>query len=95
LLVWDKESYTERDSCHSFHAHVYYNCIGSSLPELFTTSQSPSHSDLCQFQSTILAPLQQAHQPLSSLCFLHFPIPPVCVLPLVCDPCPIVLLHLF
>jgi hypothetical protein len=25
LLVWDKESYTERDSCHSFHAHVYYN----------------------------------------------------------------------
>jgi hypothetical protein len=27
--------------------------------------------------------------------FLPFPIPPVHVLPLACDPCPIILLHLF
>jgi hypothetical protein len=27
--------------------------------------------------------------------FLPFPIPPVSLLPLVCDPCPIILLHLF
>jgi hypothetical protein len=27
--------------------------------------------------------------------FLTFPIPPASILPLVCDPCPIILLHLF
>jgi hypothetical protein len=30
-----------------------------------------------------------------ALGFLPFPIPPVCFLPLACDPCPITLLHLF
>jgi hypothetical protein len=36
--------------------------IGSFLPDLFTTSQSPSHSGLCQFKITIFAPLKWAHQ---------------------------------
>jgi hypothetical protein len=40
--------------------------IGSSLPDLFTTSQSPSHSGLCQFKITLFTPLQWAHQTLSS-----------------------------
>jgi hypothetical protein len=45
--------------------------IGSSLPDLFTTSWSPYHSDLCQFKITMLAPLQWAHQTFSSfLCLL-------------------------
>jgi hypothetical protein len=46
LLAWDKESYTE-----IFLA--LYMCITiwthSSPPDLFTTSRSPSHSGLCQF----------------------------------------------
>jgi hypothetical protein len=40
--------------------------IDSSLPDLFTTSQSPSHIDLCCFKVTVLAPLQWGHQTPSS-----------------------------
>jgi hypothetical protein len=42
--------------------------IDSSLPDLFTTSWSPSQSGLCQFKITIFA-----HQTLSSLGSLPFP----------------------
>jgi hypothetical protein len=70
--------------------------IGSFLPQLVTTSWSPSHSGLCQFKITLFAHQQWAHQPYSSFRFpSHCPIPPVHVLTLVCDPCPIISLHLF
>jgi hypothetical protein len=32
--------------------------IDTSLPDLFTASQSPSHIDLCHFKVTVLAPLK-------------------------------------
>jgi hypothetical protein len=57
--------------------------ICSSLPDLFTTSWSPSH---------------MASASLRLLCSLlygeHINHTPVHVFPLVCDPCPIILLHL-
>jgi hypothetical protein len=65
-----------------------------SLPELFTNLQSPSHSDICQFKITILAPLQWA-QHFQVLGYFPLPIPSVCVLTLACDPCPIILMYLF
>jgi hypothetical protein len=40
--------------------------IGSSLPDLFLISWSPSHSGLCQLKITLFAPLQWTHQPHSS-----------------------------
>jgi hypothetical protein len=46
--------------------------IGSSLPDLFTTSRSASHIDHCHFKVTILAPLQWAYQTLSSFRFPTF-----------------------
>jgi hypothetical protein len=65
---------------------VYYTCTcvlhmhmcitsqtDSSLPDLFTTSQSPSHSDLCSFKVTLLTPLQWAHQTILSFRFLTSP----------------------
>jgi hypothetical protein len=72
LLAWDKDSYTER-----FPALLLCTCvttwIGSTLPYLFTTSWSSSHSGLCQFKIALLAPLQWAHQTLSSFRFPIFP----------------------
>jgi hypothetical protein len=67
LLVWDKDSYTEIPSVASMHMCI--STIGSSLPDLFTTCWSPSHSGLSQFKITIFAPLQWAHQPHSSFRF--------------------------
>jgi hypothetical protein len=60
----NKDSYTERflHMCITTH-------IGSSLPDLFTTFWSPSHSGLCQFKSTIFAPLQWAQWPHSGFRF--------------------------
>jgi hypothetical protein len=47
--------------------------IDTSLPNLFTTYQLPSHSDLCHFKVDILAPLQWGHQTLSNFWFPIFP----------------------
>jgi hypothetical protein len=87
LLVWDKESYTERFlalvSCTSVLQpkliHLYHT--SSPLP------WSPSYSDLCHFKITILAPLQWTHQTLSSLGFStyaysSFMCPPLSVWPM-------------
>jgi hypothetical protein len=63
--------------------------MDSSLSDLFTTSQSPSHIELCRFKVTVLAPLQWGHQTLSSSGFLlPIPNPPICALPFACDPSP-------
>jgi hypothetical protein len=53
FLVWDKDSYTEIPSFASMHMYVTIH-IHSSLPDLFTTSWSPFHSGLCQFNTTLL-----------------------------------------
>jgi hypothetical protein len=82
LLIWDKDSYTKR-----FLALLPCTCIathiGSFLPDVFTTSWSPSHSGLCQFKVTIFAPLQCAHQPHFRFSF-PLPISSVLILPLAC-----------
>jgi hypothetical protein len=72
LLVWDKDSYKRIPNIASMHMCITI-CIGSSLPDLFTISQSPSHSGLCQFKITLSAPLQWAHQTLSSFEYPTFP----------------------
>jgi hypothetical protein len=50
-----------------------YKCVttqvDSSLPDLFTSSQSPSHIDLCCVKVSVLVPLQWAHQTLSCFWF--------------------------
>jgi hypothetical protein len=90
LLVWDKDSYTER-----FPSTCVLKPKLIHLSDLFTTSQSPSHSDLCHFKVTIFSSSTVGTSNTFKLGFLPFPIPPVCARPLVCDPCPIILLHLF
>jgi hypothetical protein len=75
VLLVEIRTALQRDSEHCFHAQVCYTQIDSSLPDLFTTSQSPSHSDLCHFKITLFTPLQWAHQTLSSFGFPTFPYP--------------------
>jgi hypothetical protein len=84
LQVWDKDSYTER-----FLALLPRTCVlqPELIPDLFTTFQSPCHSDLCQFKMTLLAPSQWAHQPLSSFRFPSLSLFLLYALPLACDPC--------
>jgi hypothetical protein len=71
LPVWDKDSYKvlEISSVASMHMYVT-TWIGSSLPDLFTISQLPSHSGLCQFKSAVFVSIQWTHQPHSSFEFL-------------------------
>jgi hypothetical protein len=47
--------------------------IDSSLPDLFTSSRSPSHIELGRFEITVIAPLQWGHQILSSFGFSTYP----------------------
>jgi hypothetical protein len=70
-LVWDMDSYAEIPSVASMHKCITTQ-IDSSLPDLFTTSQSPSHIDLCHFKVTVFTPLQWVHQTLSSFGFSTF-----------------------
>jgi hypothetical protein len=70
------------------------NVLQPELIHLYLTSQSPSQGGLFRFMITILAPLQWGHKMLSSFGFLTYPHPPICVLPLACDPSPTKLLHL-
>jgi hypothetical protein len=68
LLVEIRIAIQRDSSIASMHK---YNTtqIDSSLPDLFTTSWTPSHIDLCHFKFTVLAPLQWGHQTLSSFGF--------------------------
>jgi hypothetical protein len=95
LLVWDKDSYTQR-------VLALLPCTSVLQLELIhlskTSSLLPGH--LCIVTSVSLRLLysllnsgQIEH--FKTLGSLPFPIPPVCVLPLACNLCPIVLLHLF
>jgi hypothetical protein len=69
LLAWGKDSYTERFQALLPCTCAFTTWTDSSLPDSFTSSQSLSHSDLHRFKVTILAPLQWAHQTLSSFRF--------------------------
>jgi hypothetical protein len=95
LLSWNKASYTER-----FLALLPCTCI-----------LQPTLAHLCQTSSLLPGPLpivassslrwlysllySEHINHIQVLGFLPSPIPPVHILPLVCDPCPIILLHFF
>jgi hypothetical protein len=94
LLVWDKDSYTERFL-------VLLPCTCVLKPTLIHLYQTPSRLPcplpiigLCQFKITLSAH-QGAHQPLSSFGFPTFPYSSCVCSPLVCGPCPIILLQFF
>jgi hypothetical protein len=93
LLVWDKDSYTER-----FLVFPCTNVLQPKLVHLYQTSSllswSPSHSGLYQFKITIFIPNTVNTSIHKFLVSFSFPIPPVRSLPLICDLCPIILLHL-
>jgi hypothetical protein len=73
LLAWDKDSSTEIPSIASMHMCITIR-IGSSPPDLFTTSLSPSHSGLCQFKITLFPLLLSGHiKHFHVLDFLPFP----------------------
>jgi hypothetical protein len=95
LLVWDKYSYTER-----FLALLPCTCVLQ--PELIhlyqTSSLLPGHLPILTavILRLLYYLLYSGHiKHFQVLGFLPFPIPPVCVLSLVCDSCSIILLHLF
>jgi hypothetical protein len=69
LLVWDKGSYTERFLVLLPCKTMYETYIGSSLPDLFTASWSPSRNGPRHFKITLFSPLQWAHQPHSNFRF--------------------------
>jgi hypothetical protein len=95
LLVWNEDSCTGR----FFVFCCFHTCV-SYKPKWFISTSPlyyflvPLHSDLSQFKITVFAPLQWAHQ-IKFLVSFPFPIPPMPGLSLVCDPYPIILLHLF
>jgi hypothetical protein len=94
LLVWDKDSYTERFlgllpcTCVLQLTLVHFYQTSSLLPGLLPTVASASLRLLYSL-------LNREHiNHTQVLGFLSFPYFSVRVLPLVCDPCPIILLHL-
>jgi hypothetical protein len=95
LLAWDKDSYKERFL-------ELLSCPRVLQPELVhlyqTSSLIPGHLPIVASVSLRLlySLLYSGHiKHFQVLGFLPFPIPPVCVLPLACEPCSIILLHLF
>jgi hypothetical protein len=62
--------------------------VDSSLTDLFTSSWSPCHIDLCHFKVSVLVPLSGDIKYYHVLGFLPIPIPPMYALPLPCDPSP-------
>jgi hypothetical protein len=95
LLVWDKDSYTER-----FLALLPCTCVlHPEFVQLYQTfTLLPHHLPIVISVSfrLLYLPLYSGNiKHFQVLGLLPFPIPPVGVLPLVCDPCPIILLHLF
>jgi hypothetical protein len=92
LLAWAKDSYAER-----FLALLPCTCVLQlELGHLYHTS-SLLPGPLLIVSSVSLRLLYfllcSGHSKhFQVLSFLPFPIPPLCVLPLSCDPCPIILL---
>jgi hypothetical protein len=95
LLVWSKDSYTER-----FLALLPCICVlQPTLVHLYQTSSLlPGSLPIVASASLRLlySLLYSEHiNHIQVLGFLHFPYSSVHILPLVYDPCPIILLHLF
>jgi hypothetical protein len=95
LLAWNKDSYTER-----FLALLPCTCVlQPALGHLYqTSSQLLGHLPIVVSANLRLLYLLLNREHINHIQvsgFLLFPIPPVCVLPLVCDPCPIILPYLF
>jgi hypothetical protein len=95
LLAWDKDSYTER-----FLALLPCTCVlQPALVQLYQTSSPlPSHLPIVASVSLRLLYLflySGYIKHFQVLSFLPFPISPVCVSPLACEPCLIILLNLF
>jgi hypothetical protein len=93
LLAWNKDSYTER-----FLALLPCTCVlHPKLVRLYQTSSLlPSRLPIVASVSLTLLyslPYSGHIKHIQVLGFLCFPVPPVRVLSLVCDPCPIILLH--
>jgi hypothetical protein len=95
LLVWDKDCYTGR-------FFMLFPCIWVLKPKLVhlyqTSSLLPSPLPIMASASLRLLYLfLSVRKPTTFkfLVFSPFPIPPVHILFLVCNPCPIILLHLF
>jgi hypothetical protein len=95
LLVWDKVNYTERflallpctSELQLTFIHLYQ-----------TTSLLPGPLPIVASANLRLLYLLLYSEHINHiqvLGFFPFPIPPVHILPLVCEPCPIILLHLF
>jgi hypothetical protein len=72
LIVEIRIAYREIPSIVSMHRCVTTQ-IDSSLPDLFTSSWSPSHTDLCRFKVSVSIPLQWGHQTLSCFGFPTYP----------------------
>jgi hypothetical protein len=70
---WDKDSYTKRFLALLPCTSYVKTQNNSSLPDLFTSSRSPSHIEPCHFKVSVLAPLQWGHQTLSSFGFPTYP----------------------
>jgi hypothetical protein len=62
--------------------------VDSSLTDLYTGFWSPSRVDLCRFKVSVLVTLEWDIKHFHVLGFLPIPIPPICALPLSCDPSP-------
>jgi hypothetical protein len=95
LLLWDKDSCTE-----GFLTLLPCTCVlEATVIHLYQTSSLISST----FPIVVFASLRLLYSFLYSehinhiqvFGFLPFPIPPICILPLVCDPCSTILLHLF
>jgi hypothetical protein len=95
LLVWDKDRYTERFLALLPSTSV----LKPELAHLYhTSSLLPGHLLIVVSVSLRLlySLIYSGHiKHFHILGFLPFPIPPVLVLPLSCEPCPIILLYLF
>jgi hypothetical protein len=94
LLVWDKDQYSETfvvlfpHSCALQPTSVHLRQTSSVLPGPLSIVASVS------LRLLYLLLYSEHIKPHWSFSF-PFPISPVCVLPFVCDPCPLVLLHVF
>jgi hypothetical protein len=77
--------------------HMYFTTrLGSSLPHLFTTLLLPDPLPIVALASLRLLYLLLYSENINHiqiLSFSPFPVPPVGIVPFVCDPCPTILLH--
>jgi hypothetical protein len=94
FLIVELRIAIQRDSSIASMHKCFTTRIDSSLTDLYTGSWPPSRVDLCPFKVSVLVPLEWGDQTLTCFGFLPISIPPVCALPLSCDPNPTTLVYL-